>query len=152
MISVNGAIAYRWIDDGDHEPAGGLRRPGTVRYNVPVSDARTNLLVGKDQDAHVGATVLRISGELDLATISILKDAVGAELDAGAGPVVLDLSDLTFCDSTGLGSFVAMHRHATEVGSAIALAAPRRRVADLLQISGINQVVRVFDSVTDAVS
>jgi anti-anti-sigma factor len=152
MISVTSALGKAGDPVGDHEPPGGLRDRDGVRYNVPVSDARTNLLVGKDQDAQTGVTVLHVSGELDLATISILKDAVGLELDAGTGPVVLDLSDLTFCDSTGLGSFVAMHRHATEVGSTIALAAPRRRVADLLQISGINQVVRVFDSVTDAVS
>jgi anti-sigma B factor antagonist len=121
-----------------------------VRYNVAVSDARTNLQVDKHVLDHGGATVLAITGELDLATISILKDAVGGQLGTGGGPVVLDLSELTFCDSTGLGSFVALHRQATSIGTTLSLAAPRKRVADLLQISGINQVVSVFDTVEAA--
>jgi anti-sigma B factor antagonist len=121
-----------------------------VRYNVAVSDARSNLQVDKHQPDHAGPTVLSISGELDLATISILKDAVGGQLGSAGGPVVLDLSDLTFCDSTGLGSFVALHRQATSAGTTLSLAAPRKRVADLLQISGINQVVAVFDTVEAA--
>jgi anti-sigma B factor antagonist len=127
-----------------------FRDQGAVRYNVAVSDARSNLQVAKDQQDHAGATVLTVSGELDLATISILKDVVGGQFDAGRGPVVLDLSDLTFCDSTGLGSFVALHRQAASAGTSLSLAAPRKRVADLLQISGINQVVSVFDSVAAA--
>jgi anti-sigma B factor antagonist len=123
-----------------------------VRYNVAVSDARSNLQVDKHAQDHGGTTVLSVSGELDLATIAILKDAVGGQLGAAGGPVVLDLSDLTFCDSTGLGSFVALHRQASAIGTTLSLAAPRRRVADLLQISGINQVVSVFDSVEAAIA
>jgi anti-sigma B factor antagonist len=123
-----------------------------VRYNVPVSDARSNLQVDKQDRGHAGVTVLAVSGELDLATISILKEAVGGQFGSAGDSVVLDLSDLTFCDSTGLGSFVALHRQATQVGTTLALAAPRKRVADLLQISGINQVVSVFETVEAALS
>jgi anti-sigma B factor antagonist len=152
MISVGAVKASGPTHGVDHEPPGGLRDRAAVRYNVPVSDARSNLQVAKDQQAHAGATVLTITGELDLATIGVLKDAVGAELDVKTAPVILDLSDLTFCDSTGLGSFVALHRQAAAAGTTIALAGPRKRVADLLQISGINQVVPVFESVAEAVA
>jgi anti-sigma B factor antagonist len=134
------------IRQDDLEFRGGYRDVRAVRYNVAVSDARSTLQVDKDQQVNAGTTVLTVSGELDLATISILKDAVGGQLGTGIR-VVLDLSELTFCDSTGLGSFVALHRQATSVGATLALAAPRKRVADLLQISGINQVVSVFDTV-----
>jgi len=121
-----------------------------VRYNVPVSEARPNLHVEESTRPYAGTRVLAVTGELDLATISTLKDVVGAQFVAGGAPVVLDLSELTFCDSTGLGSFVALHREAGATGTTFALAAPRKRVADLLQISGIDQVVPVFDSVEAA--
>lgn len=51
----------------------------------------------------------RIVGDLDVATVSILLDAVRA---AGPfeGDVVLDLSELTFMDSTGLGALVAISK------------------------------------------
>jgi anti-sigma B factor antagonist len=123
-----------------------------MRYNVPVTDARSTLHVDKTDHAFPGVVVLAVSGELDLATISILKETVGGRLQVGGDRVVLDLSELSFCDSTGLGSFVGLHRQAQTVGVSFALAAPRKRVSDLLQISGINQVVAVHPTVAEAVA
>ena len=122
-----------------------------MRYNVAVTEARSSLHVDKTASAQPGVGVFAVSGELDLATIGILKDVVGGEIGDAGGLVVLDLSDLSFCDSTGLGTFVGLHRQAISAGITLALAAPRKRVADLLQISGINQVVPVFESVDAAV-
>ena len=72
-----------------------------VRYNGPVSDARSSLTVDEVRSAASDATVLAVAGELDLATIGTLKEAVARRLAPDAH-VVLDLSGLTFCDSTGL--------------------------------------------------
>ncbi len=93
--------------------------------------------------------MLSVSGELDLATISLLKDAVGGHLHSGQR-VVLDLSELTFCDSTGLGAFVGLHRLAMTNGATFSLAAPRRRIDDLLQLSGINQVITIYPTLAEA--
>ncbi len=120
-----------------------------MRYNVPVTEARSTLSVDKIDGDPADVTVFAIAGELDLATITMLKDVVGGALVEGGRTVVLDLSELSFCDSTGLGSFVALYRQAEAVGAVLVLASPRKRVADLLQISGINQVVKVYDSVDE---
>ena len=98
-----------------------------------------------------GAAVLALAGELDLGSIGALKEAVGHRLTAEAH-VVLDLAGLTFCDSTGLGAFVALHRQARSAEARFALAAPRRRIADLFTLSGIDQVISVYDSVEAALS
>jgi anti-sigma B factor antagonist len=121
-----------------------------MRYNVAVTEARSTLRVDEVPDGPPGATVLAVSGELDLATISLLKDAVTEHLKQ-ATHVVLDLSEMTFCDSTGLGAFVGLHRQAATNGAKISLAAPRRRIDDLLQLSGINQVVAVYPTRGEAV-
>jgi anti-anti-sigma factor len=55
-----------------------------------------------------GSLIVRVSGELDLATAPMLEDAL-AGIEAGEGPVVLDLSALTFIDSTGLRLAVRLH-------------------------------------------
>ena len=120
-----------------------------MRYNVAVTEARSTLSVQEVHDASPGATVFSVSGELDLATISLLKETVGARLTNGAR-VVLDLSELMFCDSTGLGAFVGLHRQAMTNGAAFSLAAPRRRIDDLLQLSGINQVITIYASRAEA--
>ncbi len=97
------------------------------------------------------AAILAVEGELDLATIAILKEAAGARLVAGSW-LVLDLSSLSFCDSTGLGAFVALHRQATSVGATFALAEPGKRIADLFALSGIDQVVTVYPTRADALT
>lgn len=123
-----------------------------MRYNGPVSDARSTLTVDVTHGgAAMATTVLVIAGELDLATIGTLKDAVATRLSPDAH-VVLDLSGLTFCDSTGLGGFVALHRQARSTGARLALAAPRKRIADLFALSGIDQVISVFGSPDEAMA
>jgi anti-sigma B factor antagonist len=122
-----------------------------LRYNGPVSDARSSLTVDEVGSAASDATVLAVAGELDLATIGTLREAVAGHLAPGAR-VVLDLAGLTFCDSTGLGGFVALHRQARSSGARLAFAGPRKRISDLFTLSGIDQVIAVFDTPDAAVA
>lgn len=114
-----------------------------MRYNGAVTDARSELTVGEIAEGVPGVRVLAVAGELDLATISLLKEVVGAYLTQDSS-VVLDLAAMRFCDSTGLGAFVALHRQADAAGGRLALASPNRRIADLFSISGIDQVIPIF--------
>lgn len=116
-----------------------------MRYNGAVTDARSTLRVDELHHAAPHAVLLALVGELDLATIGIVKDAVTPRL-APDRQVVLDLAELMFCDSSGLGAFVALFREARLRGAAFALAAPRKRIADLFALSGIDQVISVYDS------
>ena len=122
-----------------------------MRYNVPVNGARSSLRVVPVDHVTTAVVVFAVSGELDLATVSAFKEEVGAQIVSGGPAILLDLSELAFCDSTGLGSFVGLHRTAAAAGTTLSLAAPRKRIADLLQISGIDRVVTVYGSVDDAV-
>jgi anti-sigma B factor antagonist len=89
------------------------------------------------------ATVVSASGVLDMGTIdqieTIISDAFTQEQD-----VVLDLSNVSMCDSAGLGAIVRMHRRAVAAGRSFHLRAPRPNVGDLLAMTGINKVVPVI--------
>jgi anti-sigma B factor antagonist len=89
-----------------------------------------------------GATVLALTGILDLATSAEVEQAVGEALDEGQG-VALDLSELSMCDSTGLGALVRLYRQAEAAGLAFRLCDPRPHVADLLAMTGIDKVIPV---------
>ncbi|WP_422735730.1 STAS domain-containing protein [Micromonospora sp. WMMD729] len=67
------------------------------------------LTVGTSQ---VGAVArIRLGGEMDLATSGLVHDAVIAALASDSvRDVILDLADLTFIDSTGMGTLVACQR------------------------------------------
>jgi len=114
-----------------------------MRYNVTVTEAAQTLVVDEIPAGAQDGTVLAVRGELDLATIDVLKTTVSTYIGR-TGHIVLDLSEMTFCDSTGLGTFVGLHRQSAAAGGRLSLAAPRRRIDDLLKLSGIDRVIPVF--------
>jgi anti-sigma B factor antagonist len=120
-----------------------------VRYNGPVIAPRSSLQVAAVADQPDAALVVSVSGELDLGTVEVLRAEVGPLLAPGVR-LVLDLSELTFCDSTGLGALVGLSRKAADHSATLVLAAPRRRIADLLALSGVDRVIDVHNTVPAA--
>jgi len=90
-----------------------------------------------------GRLLFRLAGSLDLTTVDQLRAATGPACGSG-NEVVLDLSAVTFCDSTGVGTFVWLHRKATAAGGRLLLAAPRRHVREVLRISGVDRAITVL--------
>ncbi|NJC70310.1 STAS domain-containing protein [Planosporangium thailandense] len=107
---------------------------------------RAELLVEERSGEPNGGTVLRIVGELDISTADQLRRAAAPYLSAG-GRLVLDLSQVTFCDSTGLALLVGFHKRLMAAGGGLELYAPVQRVQHLLTITGLNRVfvVRAAD-------
>ena len=68
------------------------------------------------------------------------------------GPVriVLDLAQISYVDSAGIGELVSAYTSVTSQGGRLALAALQKRVIDLLQITKLLSVFEVFDSVDQA--
>jgi anti-sigma B factor antagonist len=64
--------------------------------------------------------------------------------------IVLDLSQLTFIDSTGLGVLVGAQRRARETGGEVRLAGAAPGVQRVLEVTGLDTVFGVFPSVDDA--
>ena len=81
------------------------------------------------------ATVLAVSGELDLATTKQFKTAITERLTSGRA-LVLDLAGLLFCDSTGLGAIAGLHRRAVTIGGDLRLAAVQPGVDHVLRSTG----------------
>lgn len=98
-----------------------------------------------------GHTVVELRGELDLSNAQALRDRL-LEI-AGREPVslILDLSGLTFMDSTGISVLVAAERRALELGGALSLAGPQKVVARVLRITSLDKHFPTFPTVDDAV-
>ena len=81
------------------------------------------------------AIVLRPRGELDMATAPALSEAISeAEREAQAAKVVIDLTELSFIDCTGIGALADAHRQAQGMGRSVVVANPGswiRKVLDL---------------------
>ncbi len=96
--------------------------------------------------------VMSVQGEIDLYTVPRLQRELAGVL-ASAGPVrlVVDLSGVDFCDSTGVNVLLAAHRQARETGGDLELAAPRPAVRKILQVTGLEAVFTVTDNPAQAV-
>ena len=81
--------------------------------------------------------VLEVSGEVDLATASQLREAADGLIARSAGLVVIDLSQVSFLDSSGLSVLDEMQQRAAAADGRIALVCPQQRIVRLLEITGL---------------
>ncbi|MGQ5265028.1 STAS domain-containing protein [Micromonospora sp. ZYX-F-536] len=93
---------------------------------------------GRDGDG----VCLRLAGELDLSTAPELAAAIDRLSDAGERRVLLDLTDLTFCDSTGMAVFVRGDNRASADGGWLRITGATGRVERVLRVTGLADVLR----------
>jgi len=85
-------------------------------------------------------TVLTLIGELDLDTTALLVGLVRTCLDSGARAITVDLSDLTFCDISGLNALLTTVQASAAVGAQLRLENPNplmRRLVTLTDTGGV---------------
>lgn len=91
-----------------------------------------------------GAAVIRISGDVDIATAPELSDHVRKLLrDPGLCSLRLDVRDVTFIDSTGLGALVAARNASEARGVRLELLSPSEPVLRLLRLTSLDEVFLV---------
>jgi anti-sigma B factor antagonist len=79
-----------------------------------------------------------------------LRDQVKAKISENSR-IVLNLADVTYIDSGGLGTLVALYTTAKNAGGTVKLARLTQRVGDLLQLTKLLTVFEVYDSEEEAV-
>ncbi|WP_018252630.1 STAS domain-containing protein [Salinispora mooreana] len=96
--------------------------------------------------------VVSVAGELDLATAPRLQEHITDLLDRGRSRLVFDLTRVSFCDSTGLATFIHAKNCCDEAGGSVRLAAPQRDVLRILEVCGLSEVLRTYPTVEQAVN
>lgn len=93
-------------------------------------------------------TLCRPSGELDAYTVGEFREALGGVTDATA--LLIDLSDVPFMDSAGLGALIGGIRRTREGGGEVAVACSRQSLTRLLHTTGFDRIVPVAESLEEA--
>lgn len=99
--------------------------------------------------SHNDYDIVVVHGEIDLYTAQHLQSELVSVLDAGAQRLVLDLSQVGFCDSTGMNVLLAVMRQAREQEGDLELAAPCPAVLKILSVTGLDRVFTVYDAITE---
>ena len=95
---------------------------------------------------HDRAAVLAVTGELDLASSPALEGELERVSQSDAWVVIVDLRELEFLDSTGLGVLVKANHRAEEAGRRFALVRGGPQVQRLLNLTGIVDRLTVVDT------
>jgi anti-sigma B factor antagonist len=90
-----------------------------------------------------GLGIVVLTGEVDIYTAPQFKESMLALFDAGVDRLVVDLSGVTFVDSTALGVLIGGVRRLRTAGGAMALVVTSRAVQRVLSITGLDRVFTI---------
>jgi anti-sigma B factor antagonist len=106
-----------------------------------VSDQGNFEIVDRSGDA----VAARLTGDLDIVNAEDVKRALTEVIDAGPKSLALDMGDVRFVDSSGLGTLVAVHRHAEAHGASFVVRAVPAQVQRLFEITRLDDLLVVED-------
>jgi anti-sigma B factor antagonist len=114
---------------------------GLLRASVSVPDT-------------AGATysVVVLAGEVDATNSDELYGVLESVVAQQPRLLVVDMSELSFMDSTGLRMLLRSSRALDQQGGVLALAAPQVSVARVLELTRADQLIPVYDSVASAIA
>jgi anti-sigma B factor antagonist len=99
-----------------------------------------------------GVAVVRVTGEVDVATCGLLRDGLlRVVTDENYRGLVVNLADVSFIDSTGIGVLVGVWRRISATDGNLALAMPSRQVQGVLDATGLAKVLSIYGLEEEAV-
>jgi anti-sigma B factor antagonist len=102
-----------------------------------------------------GIDTFAITGELDQATASDLKEPIQKAIEDGTSAVVIDMTHCGFIDSTGLGVIVEAWKRLQERNgkeARFAICCPEPEVRRLLEVTGLDQAIAIRDTREEAIA
>jgi len=95
-------------------------------------------------------TVVALSGELDFSNVERFAESLSIPFDAQVPRTIVDLTALRFVDSSGLNALVVLQRRCQSAGGDLHLVVSDSRLLRLFQITGLDQVFRLFPTLDAA--
>lgn len=84
-----------------------------------------------------GISIVSVHGEVDVSCADELRTCLARVMEHEAKGIRIDLSDMPYIDSTGIGVLVGAAHAAAEQGTALEIVRPQRNVARVLDLLGI---------------
>jgi len=97
-----------------------------------------------------GIPILHLSGEVDAYTCPFFREAMLDTIENGSPSMVINMDDVEYIDSSGLGTLVGGLKRASEKGGKIALVCNAPQVRKVFEITGLEKVFAMFETEEEA--
>jgi anti-sigma B factor antagonist len=97
-------------------------------------------------------TILDVAGEVDVYSAPTLRDRIADLLESSPPSLIVDLSSVSFLDSTGIGTLVAGLNRAVQLGGTLSLVCDHDRILKLFRITGLDAVFTIHPTIEAATS
>lgn len=97
-----------------------------------------------------GVAVLSLRGEIDVYTAPRMRQAIVDLVDAGSRNIVIDMENVDFLDSTGLGVLVEGLKRVRTRGGSLSLVVTQDKIVKIFDITGLNKAFPIHGSLEEA--
>jgi anti-sigma B factor antagonist len=104
------------------------------------------------KDLGSGVAVLHLDGRLNMVSAARLREAVTSTVAKGHTRIAVDLADVDFMDSSGLGALISGLKTARQAGGDLRIAAPSEQVKLVLQLTNMERVLLAHERAETAFS
>lgn len=101
---------------------------------------------------HGDTVVVQVAGEIDVYTAASLREKLADLIDADHTDVVVDLTGVTFMDSTGLGVLVGALKKVRGFGGRLQLVIDQEKVIKVFRITALTQVFTIHETLDAALA
>lgn len=97
-------------------------------------------------------TVLAVGGEIDVYTAPQLRQRLIELVEAGQAHIIVDMEQVEFLDSTGLGVLVGGLKRVRALDGSLRLVCAQERILKIFRITGLEKVFGIYGSVDEALA
>ena len=88
---------------------------------------------------------VRVAGAVDIYTATQFKEPIEKLIEAGTKEIFLDLTDLSYIDSTGIGILIELRKGSMSKNLNMTLINPQKNIVKLLQLTGVDQIFSIVE-------
>src|SRR5688572_11260193 len=92
-----------------------------------------------------GVPVLSVTGEIDIYTAPLFKQAVVNLVSDGNKDIIIDLSGVTFMDSSGFGTLLGATKRLRPLGGGLHLVGPNNTIQRMLRLTHLDSIMRIYE-------
>lgn len=99
-----------------------------------------------------GIAILKLNGKLNMVSAPHLRQEIHSAVSAGNNRIAIDLADVDFIDSSGLGCLINGLKGARQAGGDLRISSPTEQVQLVLELTNIDRVLKAYQSAETAYS